>query len=100
MARRSGCWPSKKRHRREALESLLDVRGEETQGMIGYLLEEELGNRVSLDKPLASLRLQARPNVGGRRAVIDKDRVSALPARDTMCCRSPKSKPSPICSMR
>jgi len=33
----------------------LDVLGAETQGMIGYLLEQELGNRLPVDKPLATL---------------------------------------------
>jgi carbamate kinase len=31
------------------------VLGAETQGMIGYLVEQELGNRLPFDKPLASL---------------------------------------------
>ena len=33
----------------------LDVLGAETQGMIGYLIERELGNRLPAEKPLASL---------------------------------------------
>ena len=33
----------------------LDVLGAETQGMIGYLVEQELGNRLDADKPLATL---------------------------------------------
>jgi carbamate kinase len=33
----------------------LDVLGAETQGMIGYLIEEELGNRLPFEKPLATL---------------------------------------------
>jgi carbamate kinase len=33
----------------------LDVLGAETQGMIGYLVEQELGNRLPFDQPLASL---------------------------------------------
>jgi carbamate kinase len=33
----------------------LDVLGAETQGMIGYLVEQELRNRLPADKPLASL---------------------------------------------
>jgi carbamate kinase len=33
----------------------LDVLGAETQGMIGYLIEQELGNRLPVDKPLATL---------------------------------------------
>jgi carbamate kinase len=34
-------------------ESPLDVLCAETQGMIGYLLEQELGNRLPFEKPLA-----------------------------------------------
>jgi carbamate kinase len=33
----------------------LDVLGAETQGMIGYLIEQELGNRLPFEQPLASL---------------------------------------------
>src|SRR6187397_1428435 len=33
----------------------LDVLGAETQGMIGYLVEQELGNRLPFEKPLATL---------------------------------------------
>ncbi len=33
----------------------LDVLGAETQGMIGYLVEQELGNLVPFDRPLATL---------------------------------------------
>jgi carbamate kinase len=36
-------------------DSPLDVLGAETQGMIGYLVEQELGNRLPFDRPLASL---------------------------------------------
>ena len=39
----------------EVPESPLDVLGAETQGMIGYLIEEELGNRLPFEKPLATL---------------------------------------------
>jgi carbamate kinase len=39
----------------EAPESPLDVLGAETQGMIGYLIEQELGNRLPFDRPLATL---------------------------------------------
>ena len=38
-----------------APETPLDVLGAETQGMIGYLIEQELGNRLPFDRPLASL---------------------------------------------
>jgi carbamate kinase len=33
----------------------LDVLGAETQGMIGYLVEQELGNLLPFDKPLAAV---------------------------------------------
>ena len=33
----------------------MDVLDAETQGMIGYLVERELGNRLPYDKPIASL---------------------------------------------
>ena len=36
-------------------DSPLDVLGAETQGMIGYLVEQELGNLLPFEKPLASL---------------------------------------------
>jgi carbamate kinase len=39
----------------EAAGSPLDVLGAETQGMIGYLIEQELGNRLPFEKPLAAL---------------------------------------------
>jgi carbamate kinase len=39
----------------DAPEAPLDVLGAETQGMIGYLIEQELGNRLPFDKPLATL---------------------------------------------
>ncbi len=33
----------------------LDILGAETQGMIGYLIEQELGNRLPFEKPLATI---------------------------------------------
>jgi len=39
----------------EVPQSPLDVLGAQTQGMIGYLIEQELGNRLPFEKPLASL---------------------------------------------
>ena len=39
----------------EVADSPLDVLGAETQGMIGYLVEQELGNRLPFEKPIASL---------------------------------------------
>jgi carbamate kinase len=48
----------------DAADSPLDVLGAETQGMIGYLVEQELGNRLPFDKPLASLltMIEVDPN--------------------------------------
>lgn len=42
----------------------LDVLGAQTQGMIGYLVERELGNRLPFDKPLATLltMIEVRPD--------------------------------------
>ncbi len=42
----------------------LDVLGAETQGMIGYMVEQELGNRLPVDKPLATLltMIEVDPN--------------------------------------
>jgi carbamate kinase len=39
----------------DAPDAPLDVLGAETQGMIGYLVEQELGNRLSFAKPIATL---------------------------------------------
>ena len=39
----------------EVPEAPLEVLGAETQGMIGYLVEQELGNRLPFERPLASL---------------------------------------------
>lgn len=33
----------------------LDVLGAQTEGMIGYMIEQELGNRLPIDRPLATL---------------------------------------------
>jgi carbamate kinase len=38
-----------------APDAPLDVLGAETQGMIGYLVERELGNRLPFERPIASL---------------------------------------------
>lgn len=45
-------------------QSPLDVLGAETQGMIGYLIEQELGNRLPFEKPIASLltMIEVDPN--------------------------------------
>jgi carbamate kinase len=39
----------------DAPDAPLDVLGAETQGMIGYLIEQELGNQLPFERPLASL---------------------------------------------
>ena len=39
----------------DAPDAPLDVLGAETQGMIGYLVEQEIGNRLPFEKPIASL---------------------------------------------
>jgi carbamate kinase len=39
----------------EVSDSPLDVLGAETQGMVGYLVEQELGNRLPVEHPLAAL---------------------------------------------
>ncbi|MDA3921596.1 MAG: carbamate kinase [Salinisphaera sp.] len=38
----------------------LDVLGAETEGMIGYLIEQELGNQLGWDRPVATLLTQVR----------------------------------------
>jgi len=40
---------------RQVPQSPLDVLGAQTQGMIGYLIEQELGNRLPFERPFASL---------------------------------------------
>jgi carbamate kinase len=42
----------------------LDVLGAETQGMVGYLIERELGNRLPFDHPVATLltMIEVDPN--------------------------------------
>ncbi|KAA3635771.1 MAG: carbamate kinase [Armatimonadetes bacterium] len=44
--------------------SSLDVLGAETQGMIGYMVEQELGNRLPVERPLATLltMIEVDPN--------------------------------------
>src|SRR3954465_3904508 len=45
----------------------LDVLGAETQGMIGYLVEQELGNLLPFERPLATLptMVEVDPNDPG-----------------------------------
>jgi len=44
--------------------SSLDILGAETQGMIGYIIEQELGNRLPVDLPLTTLltMIEVDPN--------------------------------------
>ncbi|MEZ5175204.1 MAG: carbamate kinase [Acidimicrobiia bacterium] len=52
----------------EAIEDIppapLDVLGAETQGMIGYIVEQELGNRLPFERPLTTLltMIEVDPN--------------------------------------
>ena len=48
-APRSGCWRSRAPRTSEVPAYPLDVLGAETQGMIGYLVEQELGNRLPFE---------------------------------------------------
>jgi carbamate kinase len=42
----------------------LDVLGAETEGMIGYMIEQELGNELPADKPLATLLTMIEVDTG------------------------------------
>ena len=54
MAHRSACWPCKARPTRcEAYP--LDVLGAQTEGMIGYMIEQELGNLLPFEVPFATI---------------------------------------------
>ena len=53
--RRSGCWRCRPRRTREVEPYPLDVLGAQTEGMIGYVLEQELGNAMPADAPLATV---------------------------------------------
>ena len=54
----------------------LDVLGAETQGMIGYLVEQELGNRLPFEQPLATLltMIEVDPRRPGVRGPDQADR--------------------------
>ena len=54
-APRSACWRCRVRPTRRCPSYPLDVLGAETQGMIGYLVEQELGNLVPFERPVATL---------------------------------------------
>ncbi len=53
----------------------LDVLGAESEGMIGYMIEQELGNLLPFERPFATILTMVE-------AVIDKDRASALLAEE------------------
>ena len=53
-ARRSGCSPCRRR-RNGGRAYPLDVLGAQTEGMIGYLIEQELGNLLPFERPFASI---------------------------------------------
>ena len=54
-ARRSACSPCRPRAYKEEEAYPLDVLGAATEGMIGYMLEQELGNRLPFEVPLATI---------------------------------------------
>src|SRR5206468_3462266 len=75
----------------------LDLLGAQTEGMIGYLIQQELGNELPFEKRVTSLLTLIEvdrgdpafddPATPGRKlvgveAVIDKDLASALLAKD------------------
>ena len=53
-ARRSGCWRSRAPPTTEVETYPLDVLGAQTEGMIGYMIEQELGNLLPFEKPFAT----------------------------------------------
>ncbi|MGI9667468.1 MAG: carbamate kinase [Acidimicrobiia bacterium] len=68
----------------------LDVLGAETQGMIGYMVEQELGNRLPFDKPIAALLTMIEVDPGDPAFLNPTkpigpfyDRATALGLRDT-----------------
>ena len=54
-ARRSGCSPSRAAAYEEVETYPLDVLGAQTEGMIGYMIEQELGNLLPFERPFASI---------------------------------------------
>ena len=54
-ARRSGCSPCRPRPTRTSRPYPLDVLGAQTEGMIGYLIEQELGNLLPAEVPFATI---------------------------------------------
>jgi carbamate kinase len=61
----------------------LDVLGAETQGMIGCLVEQELGNRLPFERPLATLLTMIEVDPGDRVPwTRQTDRTDLRPAAD------------------
>ena len=54
-ARRSACWRCRARPTTKVETYPLDVLGAETEGMIGYMIEQELGNLLPFERPFATL---------------------------------------------
>ena len=61
----------------------LDVLGAQTEGMIGYLIEQELGNLLPAEVPIATI-LRPPPLRGGR----CRGPCSASPSTSRTSCRS------------
>ena len=55
MALRSGCWLSGTAAYDHASEYPFDVLGASTEGMIGYLIEQELGNQLDNERAVTTL---------------------------------------------
>ena len=55
MVRRSGCLLCSKRRTPQVEPYPLDVLGAQTEGMIGYMIEQELGNLLPVEVPFATL---------------------------------------------
>jgi carbamate kinase len=102
----------------EVPDSPLDVLGAETEGMIGYLVEQELGNRLPFDKPLASLltMIEVDPDdpaftdpskpIGPRYSAAEADKLAAergwafKPDGDSMRRVVPSPAPKRIFELR
>ena len=54
-ARRSGCWHCRRPPTARRSPIRFDVLGAQTEGMIGYFIEQELGNLLPFEKPLATI---------------------------------------------
>ena len=53
--RRWGCWRCRRRRTTTWSRIPLDVLGAQTEGMIGYVIEQELGNLLPAEVPLATI---------------------------------------------